>query len=102
MGKKKSNGITIANLISVLGFTAFVILTFLGNYMLEKGDLFNTILLCVINSIVLLLLIFFMIHAKTAKNDSKKWFMTEMVCLVVYIGFVSVWAAKPIFHKIIK
>ena len=52
MGKKKSNGITIANLISVLGFTAFVILTFLGNYMLEKGDLFNTILLCVINSIV--------------------------------------------------
>ena len=51
-----------------------------------------------INSIVVLLQIFFMIHAKTAKNDSKKWFITEMACLVAYIGFVSVWAAKPIFH----
>ena len=68
MGKKKSNGITIANLISVLGFVAFVILTFLGYYMLEKGDLFNTILLSIVNSIVVLLLIVFMIHAKTAKK----------------------------------
>lgn len=98
MGKKKSNGITIANLISVLGFAAFLILTFLGYYMLEKGDLFSTILLSVINSIVVLLLIVFMIHAKTAKNDSKKWFITEIVCIVAYIGFISVWAAKPIFH----
>lgn len=98
MGKKKSNGITIANLISVIGFVAFVILTFLGYYMLEKGNLFNAILLCIINSIVVLLLIYFMIHAKTAKNDSKKWFITEMVCLVIYIGFISIWGAKPIFH----
>lgn len=98
MGKKKSNGITIANLISVLGFVAFVILTFLGYYMLEKGDLFNTILLSIVNSIVVLLLIVFMIHAKTAKNDSKKWFISEMICLAVYIGFISFWAANPIFH----
>lgn len=84
MAKKKSNGVTLANVIAVFGIVLLSVFIFLGYF--YSGDVLGiSILKAVAWAAGFSLLIWLLVKAKTADADGNKWFIIEGIVLFLYI-----------------
>lgn len=84
---KNSSSITKANIIAIIGVGLLLIFTFLGHSYLSGGELGWDIVISVAITAVTVFLLWFLIRAKSAENEVKKWKIVEISTLVVYIIF---------------
>jgi hypothetical protein len=84
MAQNKSNGISLANIIAVIGIVLLAVFIFLGY--LYGGDVLGiSILKAAAWAVGFSLLLFLLIKAKTAETDTGKWKIIEGLLLVAYI-----------------
>lgn len=87
---KKNNGISIANIVAILGLVIFLVLSYLGQSYMSGGSMIWDILKSSGYTAVAAFLIWFLIKAKGAENDLKKWKILEYLVLVIYILYAVV------------
>lgn len=87
MAKKQSGGISIANIIAIIGLVLLLVFSFLGRSYMSGGELGFDIVIAVAITGVTGLLLWFLIQAKGAENDIEKWKIAEFSTLGVYIVF---------------
>lgn len=87
MAKQKSNKITIANIVSMIGLVLLLVFTFIGHSYKSGGELGWDILISLGISGLTFFLLWFLIKAKTAENNLKKWKIAEFSSLAFYVLF---------------
>ncbi|MDD7319103.1 MAG: hypothetical protein SOZ80_02415 [Prevotella sp.] len=85
--KKTSKGVTIANVISIVGLVLLLVFTFIGHAYISGGETGWDILVSVGVTALSALLLWFMIKAKGAENQLDKWKIAEYAALGIYIIF---------------
>ncbi len=85
--KQKSKGITIANIVSLVGLVALLVFSFLGLVFKRGGEVGMSILLSVVIVLVGAFLLWLMIKAKGAENDLKRWRVVELSTVAAYVIF---------------
>lgn len=81
---QKKNSITLANVIATIGIVLLTVFIFLG-YFYTSDNIGISILKAVGWAFLFTLLLWFMIKAKGAEDDLKKWLVLEILTLVVYL-----------------
>ena len=71
--KQNSKKITIANIVSIVGVVLLLVFTFLGQAYKSGGEITVSLLISIVVAAWISLLLWFMIKAKGAENDLKKW-----------------------------
>lgn len=89
--------ISVADLIAVVGLGLLGFFTFMGAMFKTGGLLGTSILYAVGLVLVTALLLWFLIRAKTAKNDLSKFKVMEMLLLAAYVA-VAVFGATFLMH----
>lgn len=87
--KKKNNGISIANLIAIIGCVVLLIFSFMGRSYLSGGEMVWSIIIAIGITIIAALLLWLLIKAKSAENEIAKWKVVEISVLVIYIVFAG-------------
>jgi len=97
MGEKK-NGISIANIIAIIGLAGIGVISFFGLYFKSTdGKPAVPALLAVAIVAGLALFLLLAVKAKGAKDNPDKWIWVEIACLVAYLGVAAV-GARPFQH----
>lgn len=95
---EKKNGISIANIIAIIGLAGIGVLSFFGLYFKSlDGKPAIPALLAVAIVAGLSLFLILTIKAKGAKDNPDKWIWVEIACLVAYLA-VAVLCARPFQH----
>ena len=95
---EKKNGISIANIIAIIGLAGIGVLSFFGLYFKSTdGKPAIPALLAVAIVAGLALLLILTVKAKGAKDNPDKWIWVEIFCLLAYIGVAAV-CARPFQH----
>ena len=81
----KKGKITIANIIAMVGICLLAIYSYMGNSYLSGGETGTDIIKTAVLIGITTFLLWFLIKAKGAENNIKKWKMLEIGTLVVYI-----------------
>lgn len=81
----KKGKITIANIIAMVGICLLAIYSYMGNSYLSGGETGTDIIKTAVLIGFTAFLLWFLIKAKGAENNIKKWKMLEIGTLVVYI-----------------
>lgn len=97
MAKSKSNNISIANVLAVIGVVALGVLTFLGRAFISGGEMGISILWAVGVMAIATALLVIMIKAKGVETNFGMWRVFEISALVLYLGF-AVLTAKTAVH----
>lgn len=85
--KKESSGVSISNIITIIGLIAFGVLTYLGQLYLNEGDITSSLLWAIGLTVIAGALSFGTAALKGRKVDAKLMIIVQMVLLVIYIGF---------------
>lgn len=85
--KQKSGKITIANWIAVVGIVLLMVFSFMGFSFMSGGELGESLLKTLGVTAISALLLWFLIKAKGAENNLKKWLIAEYLVLFIYIAF---------------
>lgn len=85
--KRNSNGITIANVISIIGIVLLLVFSFIGHSYKSGSELGWDIVVSGAITAFTAFLLWFLIKAKGAENQLDKWRKIEYTTLVVYIVF---------------
>lgn len=94
---KKSNSISIAVWITVIGLAASLVFSFLGIY-LKDGDMGMGLIISLVQTAVLAVLVWFMTFAKRKENDIAKWKIVEFSTLAVYIVVAVLFFSEPLLR----
>lgn len=95
MTKPKKNGITIANLIALIGLAGIAVVTFFGNMFHSQDGTPGAAILAAFALLAgLTFLLVMSIKAKSAESNPDKWIYVEYLCVVAYIA-VAVLFASP-------
>lgn len=97
MAKSKSNNISIANVLAVIGVVALGVLTYLGRAFISGGEMGISILWAVGVMAIATALLVIMIKAKGVETNFGMWRVFEISALVLYLGF-AVLTAKTAVH----
>lgn len=97
--KQNSKKITIANIVSIVGVVLLLVFTFLGQAYKSGGEITVSLLISIVVAAWISLLLWFMIKAKGAENDLKKWKVAECATGVVYVisAILSLWGMMQFF-----
>ena len=85
--KQKTGGLTIANLIAIVGIVLLLVFSYIGHSYLSGGELGWDIVISVGITAFTSLLLWFLIKAKGAENELSKWKKIEYATLAAYIVF---------------
>ena len=85
--QKESSGVSIANIITIIGLIAFGVVTYLGQLYLNDGDITSSILWAIGFAIIAGALSFGAAALKGRKIDAKLMIIVQIVILIIYIGF---------------
>lgn len=84
---RKSDKITVANIVSIVGITILLLTSFIGHSYKSGGEMGWDIIISVSLTSFTVLLLWFMIKAKGAENRLDRWRKIEYATLAVYIVF---------------
>ena len=94
MNKNKSEKISIANIISVVGLAALAFLSYLGcSFKWPDQNVGITILLALCPTAVAAFFLWMMTHAKGVENNFKGWMIVEIVSGLAFLG-TAVWGGS--------
>lgn len=94
MNKSKSEKISIANIISVVGLAALAFLSYLGcSFKWPDQNVGITILLALCPTAVAAFFLWMMTHAKGVENNFRGWMIVEIVSLLAFLG-TAVWGGS--------
>lgn len=85
--KQKSDRVTIANLIAIVGLGLLLVFSYLGHSFKSGGEMGWDIITSVGITAFTAFLLWFMIKAKGAENQLEKWRIVEYSTLAVYVVF---------------
>lgn len=85
--RRNANGITIANVITIVGIVLLLVFSFIGHSYKSGGELGWDIVVSATITAFTAFLLWFLIKAKGAENQLDKWRKIEYATLVVYIVF---------------
>lgn len=95
---EKNNGISIANILAMLGLAGLGVLSFFGLFFQSPGgNLTKPVLLAVAIVAGFALLLIIMVRTKGANDNPDKWRFVEWGALVIYL-VAAFFAAKPTLH----
>lgn len=84
---KKKGGVTLANIIAVVGLVLLMVFTYVGHSYKSGGETGMDILVAVAITAFAALLLWFLIKAKGAENQISLWKKVEIATLAAYILF---------------
>lgn len=94
MNKSKSEKISIANIISVVGLAALAFLSYLGcSFKWPDQNVGITILLALCPTAVAAFFLWMMTHAKGVENNFRGWMIVEIVSGLAFLG-TAVWGGS--------
>lgn len=82
--KKNSGDFTVAHLISVIAFAAFIFLTYIGK-VFDDGSSSSAVIHTFIITLILGMIVFGLTKVKSVSNDTSKWLIVEIVMLVLFV-----------------
>ena len=88
--KQKTDKITIANIIAIVGLVLLLVFSFIGHSYLSGGELGWDLVISIGITAFTGFLLWFLIKAKGAENRLNKWRKIEYATLAVYIIFAIV------------
>lgn len=93
--KKTSGGksVTIADILTVIGFLGILFTTFMGSMMLT-GVLSDALISCAALLCGGILFLWLLAVAKKASNNRQAWFITEMALLVAFVALFAVFTSQ--------
>lgn len=95
MAQNNKNGkITIANIMAMAGIVLLMVFSFIGFSFMSGGELGSSLLKTLVITGATVLFLWFLIKAKGAENNLKKWMVAEILVLVIYIGFALATSIK--------
>ena len=95
---EKKNGISIANILAMLGLAGLGVLSFFGLFFQSPdGNLTKPVLLAVAIVAGFSLLLIVMVRTKGANDNPDKWRFVEWGALLIYL-VAAFFAAKPTLH----
>lgn len=94
--KQSSGGVSLANLISIVGLVALGVFLYLGKAY-SDGNKGMSLLFAIGLSALFACLLWLMIHAKGVDNDFKKWRFVEYTSLGMYV-IVAIFSCSIISH----
>ncbi len=99
MASNNKKTVTIANIIAMVGIAALMLFTYLGHAYMSGGETGIDILWAVAIGLGAALILVFLIRAKGAENDLKRWRVIEYSLLGVYFLFaVATTMLGGIYH----
>lgn len=88
--QQKSDRITIANVVAIVGLVFLLIFSFLGLMVKFGGSIGWPAIISVAITAVTALILLFLIKAKGAENEQEKWRMFEYGALATYVIFAII------------
>ena len=85
--QKESSGVSIANIITIIGLIAFGVVTYLGQLYLNDGDITSSLLWAIGFAVIAGALSFGAAALKGKKIDAKLMIIIQIVLLIIYVGF---------------
>lgn len=94
MNKGKSEKISIANIVSVVGLAVLAFLAYLGcSFKWPEQNIGINMLLALCPAAVAAFLLWMMTHAKGVDNNFRGWLIVEVVSLLAFVG-TAVWGGS--------
>ena len=94
MNKGKSEKISIANIVSVVGLAVLAFLAYLGcSFKWPEQNIGINMLLALCPAAVAAFLLWMMTHAKGVENNFRGWLIVEVVSLLAFVG-TAVWGGS--------